>query len=675
MAQKRDDDSTATGSSEASSSFVSDVLEASGEGPVVIIDPPPPASCLTAMPELNTPLPPSSAGLDTGPKWKPLVGTPSKLPVPENIFVPDPSSPAKSISDDGVASSNMLPPSPPDSVVNLRRSGEYVQRPPVWRVFKMEDGTPPCSRDGGDDSQADPDCEIKDLEFSLNHGRADLGEGKPDFGNLDWTRLGFPGQSVENQLNKMADVFMDRPVMVNMMHQPDLPLLPPKFFVQPPTPVPSEALAGGATVRPSPAPKVIFNDRVLIRSPDFDTPDSDSIRCNAPTSPDGIPQAPSLQEDKGKATARDSQSQRTGSFGPRKTSHSIGTNTNKSSQYPANSDSSRCNSHAESNTPKIYNTALDPKRYCHFEFPKFPKDRDFIDSYTDIRVQPPEEGNPPSQNNIVRGSHVVFIGRTEFDNANGRACEIGLPMSSQFYVDRIFGDCWALCLKLEPGLEISTKRKRDLGGMRKMKPPKQVFEGVPLIPVKNHPVILVYAPLCAFTLMSNYAAFRFHLRPTGVPSTSTAYQGGLVKAAPRISSEKFEAAAKRSRVVWVSETGFGRYKSYCDSLKEPQSVFERETTAVGDFAGLEYGTVLEKSDERGSKRVKITDKNSIGQKYRDMLSRKRRRPIVDVSSQPINMPTGDVCPVFFNADSSQQKLQVISTGASPRTCHRPHLMG
>lgn len=112
-----------------------------------------------------------------GPRWKPLTGTPSKPPLPPNLLVPDPT-PARSTNSD-TDSFTMLPPSPQGSFIHRRRQGQYVPRPPVWDISKFDQET----KDSG-------------------------------FGGLE---AGLPGMSVDDQVRKMADVFYDRPLVVNMM--------------------------------------------------------------------------------------------------------------------------------------------------------------------------------------------------------------------------------------------------------------------------------------------------------------------------------------------------------------------------------------------------------------------------------------------------------------------------
>lgn len=126
-----------------------------------------------------------------GPRWKPLTGTPSKPPLPPNLLVPDPS-PARSTNSDA-ESLTMLPPSPQGSFIHRRRQGQYIPRPPVWNIPKL-------------------DLETKGTDFGGLEAQVP-GNATPASG-FDCQ---LPGMSVNDQVRRMADVFYDRPLVVNMM--------------------------------------------------------------------------------------------------------------------------------------------------------------------------------------------------------------------------------------------------------------------------------------------------------------------------------------------------------------------------------------------------------------------------------------------------------------------------
>ena len=129
-------------------------------------------------------------------KWEPLVGTPSKPPIPPNILVPDPSPARSAISD--AESPTLLPPSPNCSFIHQRRQGQYVPRPPVWRISR-------------------PD---QNRERLLNSGATDNSvQERPT--NLAWL-LTLPGSDQPDPIQLMADVFNEKPLVVNMMAGPEV---------------------------------------------------------------------------------------------------------------------------------------------------------------------------------------------------------------------------------------------------------------------------------------------------------------------------------------------------------------------------------------------------------------------------------------------------------------------
>ena len=133
----------------------------------------------------------SSTSEMEGERWKPLVETPSKRPIPPNILVPDPSPARSTISDED--SLTLLPPSPEGSFIHRRRQGQYVPRPPIWKI--------------NDFSSA-----FKDSDSSYDNypGTTSLGDS-----NLPSVRL--PGTSRDDQVRQMASAFYERPLVVNMM--------------------------------------------------------------------------------------------------------------------------------------------------------------------------------------------------------------------------------------------------------------------------------------------------------------------------------------------------------------------------------------------------------------------------------------------------------------------------
>ncbi len=217
--------------------FVPEVFRASYDEPMPID--PPNTSYLTAMPEIRPRLTDvASKEEQHESRWKPLMGTPSKPPVPPNILVPDPS-PIRHVADD--ESPRKLTPSSPDSFIHRRRQGEYVPRPPVWKIYDLPIDSH-SSPNGLEDTDTDTGtCESDEDVFT-------------DLKNRNVSSMRPAETTVSEQIRKMADIFSQTPDLVNMAEHADqivaqstpddacLPLLVAADFTvsEPPTADPSE---------------------------------------------------------------------------------------------------------------------------------------------------------------------------------------------------------------------------------------------------------------------------------------------------------------------------------------------------------------------------------------------------------------------------------------------------
>ncbi|KAL8826755.1 MAG: hypothetical protein Q9191_003607 [Dirinaria sp. TL-2023a] len=126
-----------------------------------------------------------------GERWKPLVETPSKPPIPPSILVPDPSPARSSVSDE--ESLTILPPSPEGSFIHRRRHAQYVPRPLVWKIEHFGQ-------------------EFKDLDTSYDNYPVNT-----ELGNSNLSGLRLPGISRDDQIRQMANAFNEQPLVVNMM--------------------------------------------------------------------------------------------------------------------------------------------------------------------------------------------------------------------------------------------------------------------------------------------------------------------------------------------------------------------------------------------------------------------------------------------------------------------------
>ncbi len=182
--------------------FVPEVFYASHSEPMPIE--PPNTSYLTAMPEVQTRLTDASdEEKQSESRWKPLIGTPSKPPIPQNIFVPDPS-PSRDFADD--ESPRLLTPSIPGSFIHRRRQGEYISRPPVWKIYNLPTSfaSLPNELEDTDTVTCGPDEDV----FT-------------DFRSCNVSYTSLVGMSAAEQVRKMAKIFSDIPQLVNTTESTD----------------------------------------------------------------------------------------------------------------------------------------------------------------------------------------------------------------------------------------------------------------------------------------------------------------------------------------------------------------------------------------------------------------------------------------------------------------------
>lgn len=177
---------------------------------------PPDTAYLTAMPELSpAPKVPTTPDKPTESKWKPLVGTPSKPPVPRNILVPDPS-PAQTFSDAESTTTVLTPPSS-GSFIHQRRQGEYVARPPIWKIYELDHLSSFSPEIPGvlDDNDYYPES---DGFVPLPCHEKSSNENFVLSRKISYSSVHLPGFSFSDQVRKMAEVFNETPLIVNMVN-------------------------------------------------------------------------------------------------------------------------------------------------------------------------------------------------------------------------------------------------------------------------------------------------------------------------------------------------------------------------------------------------------------------------------------------------------------------------
>lgn len=228
--------------------------------------------------------------------------------------------------------------------------------------------------------------------------------------------------------------------------------------------------------------------------------------------------------------------------------------------------------------------------YAYIEDPVSSKThQESLPFYIDLRVEPPSPIEE-RENKIVIGSRVVFIGATRWLSEEGKAVfEPGIPDGANFHVAHIFDDHWALFIKLDAVLEPCKQGiYRKFTSCILSSKPRGKDTDTALVAVKPHPVNMIYAPLAAFTLLTNYPNFeanRAHVE-AWQPGLAT-WEGGYVKAAERTSSSIYEKRAKLAEKLFIPAPVYLKTKSH---QKNPSGSDAPFSSQVQDRKNKNVGT-------------------------------------------------------------------------------------
>ncbi len=241
---------------------------------------------------------------------------------------------------------------------------------------------------------------------------------------------------------------------------------------------------------------------------------------------------------------------------------------------------------SNSDTSKVSSTG--PRPYAYVEEPEvYSWDVSAeIKSYGDIRSDYSPGTKDVPHNLIVTGAQVVFIGSTRIPNEMGEGVyEIGIPYGTQFFVNRLFNDKWAELLKLDEGLEPYEPGQLHgfLNRLRNTRGPKIVrVDGINAVAMKPHPVLVVYAPLCAFTLSSNYRSYEARRNAkVDKPEPKRTCEGGIVKAAPRSTSATAERDAKMDRMFYLRLGVYRQYQEFCNRSRATMRALHESVERTG----------------------------------------------------------------------------------------------
>lgn len=444
------------------------------------------------MSELPQPFDEETSALDTpSQRWKPLVGTPSKSPIPHDILVPDPS-PRQLFAD---PESPVPDPSSPTSFVHKRRQGEYVPRPPVWTVHNPDGAlSAPAHQLDREDNLSISSSESVAFELKRashpKHENCRISTKSPNY-----THAKIPSICDNGHGDALTYEY--------------------------------------SYVKIPPRPEQYDPRRFSLES-------SRTVSRNGPPLSHNTPEVGSV------AAASNPLIER---------------NLNSMEKREGHLSTA---SFSEPSLAKGGSWIASDYRKNIYSFMEGPaRSEERISSYTDLRFSPTAKKSNPLSNKMVSGSVVISVGRTVLpDGINNKTSDFGVHLNRRYIVAEIYGDYWALLVKLEPGLRLGEiERSSNLLGKRaKPKPPIQIRlpERTTLLGVYRDPEFIVFAPLCAFTLDTDPERSP-QSRPVSLEIHETISARGYAQATTPTYSAAAEADMESSRWAFIPNTVYYRY--------------------------------------------------------------------------------------------------------------------
>lgn len=494
-----------------------------------------------------------------------------------------------------------------------------MPRPPVWTIYNLDGSIstsvnpPGLMIPANDDREEALPIRLKRAPMLKHENR------KLSAHNLDFSDLKLQSVYFDKKVMKMGEVFMDRPLIVNMMQVTEPEILPRpnslrvpssmgtnsrsvSDIIPPSDHIPSASVSGDSELQEdcSPAPNAESTQpgSAIENNTDYG---HTGLPADATTYDPSYPledpdvilyQPPSAQRDE---------------------------------KNPANG----------SITTGIASDVLQEPAYTMFEGPDRSIER--LAHYVDLRVRLTEDQSNPLMNYMTVGSFITYVGLTRFlDSFSGVAREFELPRKSRYLVADIYGDYWGLLIRLEPGLELGEIQPSSFLG-RKSKPraPERMRypERTSLIGVRTDPKYIVYAPLCAFTLTANEETVQSQTEPSSPHgSVSTGSHGGVAQAAIRSYSNDAEAEAVRDRFTFIPKAVYFQYVAHFDrSRAKPDPITDRHqrpSRAENKKPSMRSRALALKSSAGMIKSAKY---NTPTQNIKDFFLRKKNTNVVSVS--------------------------------------------
>lgn len=488
-----------------------------------------------------------------------------------------------------------------------------MPRPPVWTIHNLDGSISTSVNPPGlmspayDDSEEALPLQWKRAPMLKHENR------KLSAHNLNFSDLKLQGVCFDQKVMKMGEVFIDKPLIVNMMRVPDSQPLPLPDSER----VPSDIAPSSRSVS------------YIIPSAS-DTGDSEvlenSVPDAEPTRPGSTMETNTGSRHTGPPAARTTPDTLTHSF---EDPDVILNQPRSSAQHDQNNPGN------DLTTGSIGSDVLQEPVYNIIEGPDRSIER--LSRYVDLRVRLTQDQSNPLMNYMTVGSFVTYVGLTRFpDSVNGVAREFELPINSRYLVADIYGDYWGLLIRLERGLELGEiQPSYFLGRKSKPRAPERMRypERTRLIGVRNDPNFIVYAPLCAFTLMANEGTMQSQTEPqSSHASVSTASYGGIAQAAIRSYSIDAEAEAVKDRFTFIPKAVYRQYVAHFDLPRaRPDPVTDRPQRprhAENRKPSMRLRSLAFKSPAGTIKSLKNTPTQNI----KDLFTRKKTLKVVGIPS-------------------------------------------
>ena len=665
--------------------FTPDVFQVTSSEPMPIE--PPDTASLTAMPEL---FPPTVIANDIDwrqhPKWKPLVGTPSRsTPIPKGTLVPDPS-PARTFSDG--ETSTLMDPSPAGSYIHRRRQGEYVKRPPIWSPNGLAGENSPHlleNKDLGFDTSSHGEDIPFPLKVSTN---LPVGQRQVSKHSITLSNLKLPSYSCEDQLNQMATAFNTDPFIVNVAQDityTNLSTLEASTETAIPGPIIEQ------WVRNTPPPQEENMERSSQRGTTELAVDPSLIEQSYAVLPTTSNQGRSglgIVESEAPIESADDTLPSVGQV--------IRSNSDVSRISAEPGDSALAlHAHENRNRPgaQVERSTENHRAYRY----------EYLDRCRDIRTAPPAEGDMEYVHWIVLGSRVTCVDATFIATASNNDDRFDLSLGHQYLVSKIFDDQWALCIRcdIDENLKIhlhgksgKSIRKKIMNTLRSKPKKPTALPRMEKVEYDRH--IINFLPLCAVTLEANYEAYLEISGAGGSTSNSSSSrtrvrdsqrsppQGGIIQAPERTSSQTEAVKIREAGFVEVPEhiyiashlgpdkepyVSIHTYRNRYREEPVPAQLPDGQDTAKQPFKSL--GRYIGEKSVRGKKAWKdATQRLRKGKSFGDLLERPGNAT-TEVEPAVQDIQTDDIATGDQASDAPSNELSAQAPEESfPRATNR-----